>query len=89
MKSINNYSIEVFPNTAKQEAEMVWYFIGIIKFLQKHSYRLSLPQNELIQILIERSKNDNLEKKDFEKLSKLISDKIYNKNDYSAGINNT
>lgn len=88
MKFKNNYSVEVFANTAKQEAEMVWYFIGIIKFLQKHGYHLSLPQNELIQILIERSKNNDLNEKDFEKLSKLISKKIYNKNDYSAGINN-
>ena len=88
MKFKNNYSIEVFANTAKQEAEMVWYFIGNIKFLQKHGYRLSLPQNELIQILIERSKNDDLDKKDFEKLPKLISEKNYNKNDYSAGIDN-
>ena len=84
----NNYSIEIFANSAKQEAEMVWYFIKNIKFLQKHGYRLSLPQNELTQILIERSKNDDLNKKDFEKLSKTIYEKIYNKNEYSVGINN-
>lgn len=88
MKFKNNYSVEVFANNAKQETEMVWYFIKNIKFLQKYGYRLSLPQNELIQILIERSKNDNLDKKDFEKLSKLISEKIYNTNDYSAGTIN-
>ncbi len=88
MKFKNNYSIEVFANTAKQEADMIWYFIENIEFLQKYNYQLSFPQNELIPILIERSKNDDLNKKDFEKLSKLISEKIYNKNDYSAGINN-
>ena len=88
MKFKNNYSIEVFANTAKQEADMIWYFIENIEFLQKNNYQLSFPQNELIPISIERSKNDDLNKKDFEKLSKLISEKIYNKNDYSAGINN-
>ena len=88
MKFKNNYSIEVFANTAKQETKMVWYFIENIKFLQKYGYRLALPQNDLIPILIERSKKDDLDKKYFEKLSKLISEKIYNKNDYSAGINN-
>jgi hypothetical protein len=80
--------IEIKANNAKQEAEMVWYLIENIEFFQKNNYRLALPKNELIEILIEKSKNNDLRETDFEELSHLISEKIYNENDYETGIRN-
>lgn len=68
-----------------EEATFVWYLIRKIKFFEDNGYELSLPDDEIIDGLIQKSKANTLSTRDWHALTSLFSKKIYRQSDYTAG----
>lgn len=84
-KSQNRILINI--PSAKTEAEYIWRTIQDIRFFEEHNYQVSLPEGELIEQLKEKSKSENLNNADYEKLEIFVRDSIYNEEEYQKGYN--
>lgn len=72
--------------TAAEETEYVWQTIQDIKFFEKHTYRVKLPEGKLIAELKQKAKLEELTNADYAELEIFFLDSIYKKSDYNAGI---
>lgn len=85
-KSKTTQNIKVNIPTIEQEASSIWRTINDITFLEKQGYNINLPENETIQSLIEKSKNNNFGNADFAAIYNLLESNIYNKADYEKAL---
>ncbi|HCT29497.1 MAG TPA: hypothetical protein DIW31_01910 [Bacteroidales bacterium] len=87
--SINSYSqidnLEIQIPSAESECEYVWQNIKDIKFFEANGYSLSLPRHEFIDNLLEKSRNNSLSTHDFDSLKALMSQTVYQRNNYLKG----
>ncbi len=66
----DNFSVRI--PTIEQEATSIWRTINDIEFLEKQGYRINLPENDLIQSLILKSKNGEFGNDDFPEIYNLL-----------------
>ena len=66
------------------EASYVWNIINNIQFYTDNKYSLSLPNNEIIDKLIDKKKKGQLTKTDWEMFKTYFANNIYNEKDYST-----
>ncbi|NER15342.1 hypothetical protein GWK08_17945 [Leptobacterium flavescens] len=71
--------------TPEQEADQIWRTLRDIAFFEKHNYQLSLPKNELIDDLKQKSRANRLSQNDYESLKKFVKTRAYKKSDYLMG----
>lgn len=71
--------------SAKTETEYIWRTIQDIKFFEEHNYQANLPKGYLVEDLKQKSKSENLNNDDYERLEQFIIDSIYNELDYQKG----
>lgn len=74
--------IQIVIPTAEEESDYVWRTIQDISFFEQHNYQVSLPQGELIDALIAKSKANQLRQEDYTALENLMKSKVYQKADY-------
>lgn len=70
------------------ECANIWQTIKDISFFETNHYSLSLPQNEMITYLLEKSRKDSLLVEDYDSLCTLISRRVYSREDYEKGYQN-
>ncbi|MFK8006931.1 MAG: hypothetical protein AB8H03_11190 [Saprospiraceae bacterium] len=80
----NNISISI--PTIEQEATSIWRTINDIEFFEKQGYKINLPENDLIQSLIEKSKNGKFGSDDFSEIYNLLEVNIYKKDNYELAL---
>jgi len=70
----------------EQEATSIWRTINDIKFLEGQGYNINLPENELIDTLIGRSKAGKFGNDDFSEIYGLLEGGIYRKVNYKEAL---
>ncbi|MFK7771411.1 MAG: hypothetical protein AB8F94_04695 [Saprospiraceae bacterium] len=79
-------NILVMVPTIEQEATSIWRTINDIDFLKKQGYKINLPENDLIQSLIEKSENGKFGNEDFPEIYNLLESNVYKKNNYQLAL---
>jgi hypothetical protein len=77
----------VEANSSKQETDLIWDKIKNIDFFKQHNYSVSFPDHKIIPSLIDKSLDGKLHQNDYQNLSNLMKNEIYNELDYKHGIN--
>lgn len=77
--------IAVSIPTIADETASIWRTIRDIQFLESLQYEISLPEGELIEGLVEKSKAKKLTDEDFEELGQFVRDSVYQANAYQQG----
>ncbi len=80
-----NQRIQVEIPSYQQEAEYVWQTIVDIDFFEQKNYSVGLPQGPLIDDLLQKSRNKQLNNDDFVALKLYMRDHVYNESDYLPG----
>lgn len=70
----------------EQEASSIWRTIRDIEFFEKQGYAVKLPDDELIDSLIVKSKNGTFSNNDFSSIYQLLESKVYNESDYKLAL---
>jgi len=70
----------------EQEASSIWRTIKDIEFFEKQGYIVKLPDDELIDSLIVKSKNGTFSNNDFSSIYQLLESKVYNESDYKLAL---
>ena len=77
---------KIKANSARQETELIWDKLQMIKFLDNLGYTISLPKHPLVDELLLKARAGKLIDADYQKLSKLMEQEVYCLEDYQAGI---
>ena len=80
--------IEIVEPTIQQEATSIWRTINDISFFEKQRYTINLPQDSIIDALIEKSKNGAFGNDDFSTIYTLVETKVFNQKDFTQAIQN-
>lgn len=72
--------------TIQQEATSIWRTINDITFFEKQGYTVNLPQAELIDSFIVKSKNGTFGNDDFQLIYELLESKVYNESSYKLAL---
>ena len=72
--------------TIEQEATSIWRTINDIEFLEEQGYQISLPELEQIASLIDKSRAGTFGNKDFGSIQQLLSESIFDPQDYKAAL---
>ncbi len=72
--------------TIAQEANSIWRTINDIEFLEGQGYKVFLPEHELIDSLIAKSKNKTFGDDDMPQIYRLLEAVIYAPEDYAAAL---
>lgn len=78
--------VEISIPTIEQEATSIWRTINDIVFLEKQGYQINLPENEVIDALLEKSKNNQFGNSDFEEIYNMLESSVYDKNKYEVAL---
>ena len=78
--------ISISIPTIEQEATSIWRTINDIEFLEKQGYKINLPENDVIQSLIAKSKNGKFGNDDFTEIYNLLEANIYAKSNYKLAL---
>ncbi|MEL6659242.1 MAG: hypothetical protein AAFP77_28420 [Bacteroidota bacterium] len=73
------------PST-KQEANSIWRTINDIQFLEGQGYQISLPEHELIDSLLAKSRKGAFGNDDFASIQQLLDESIFDPQDYQAAL---
>lgn len=82
----SNY-ISIRIPTIEQEATSIWRTINAIEFLEQQGYKIHLPENDLIDSLILKSKNGEFGNEDFPQIYNLLEANIYKESNYALALN--
>lgn len=69
--------------TIQQEATSIWRTINDISFLESQGYQIHLPQHEVIDTLLKKSKEKKFGNSDFAKIYQILESDIYDKSKYT------
>lgn len=92
LTSISCWSQELKKNisisipTIEQEATSIWRTINDIEFFEKQGYNISLPNSELIDSMIIKSKNRTFGNVDYSLIYNLLELKVFNPSDYQLAL---
>ncbi len=76
--------INIVIPSIEQEASSVWRTIRDIQFFERAGYTINLPNDPLIDSLIQKCKNGNFGNADFSSIYQLLEDKVFKASDYQA-----
>jgi len=71
--------------SAEQEAAFVWKLLTNIRFYDRNHYALSMPRSEIVSMLLEKARKNELSSKDMSLLQKDFQTTVYNRMDYQNG----
>lgn len=78
--------ISVNIPTIEQEATSIWRTINDIVFFEQQGYNISLPNCELIDSMILKSKNGTFGNLDYSSIYELLELQVFNKSDYQLAL---
>lgn len=78
--------IEILKPSVDQEATSIWQTINDIIFFEKQGYKIHLPQEPLIDSLIQKSKKGTFGNEDFAAIYALVESKIFDQKNYEKAI---
>lgn len=81
-------TIELVPPTAAQEATSIWRTINDIVFFEAQGYTIHLPEDPLIDTLIEKSKSGTFGNDDYASIYALVETKVFDLTHYEQAIQN-
>ncbi len=71
--------------TVADETASIWRTVRDIQFLESLQYEISLPEGELIEGLVQKSRGQKLTDEDFEELGQFVRDSVYQAAAYQQG----
>lgn len=78
--------VSVFIPTIQQEATSIWRTINSIDFFEKQGYTVNLPQDRLIDSLIQKAKQKTFSQLDYAPIYELLALKVYKAGDYTLAL---
>ncbi|WP_235298183.1 hypothetical protein [Portibacter marinus] len=78
--------IQIIEPSIEQEATSIWRTINDITFLESQGYTIHLPDDPLIDNLINKSKEGNFGNDDYAEIYRLLEAKIYDRSKYKNAI---
>ncbi|MEL6867482.1 MAG: hypothetical protein AAFP19_23860 [Bacteroidota bacterium] len=78
--------IQIRIPTIEQEATSIWRTINDIEFLEQQGYRIHLPDHDVIQSLMAKSKAKQFGNEDFATIYNALESGIYDKRKYDAAL---
>ncbi|PHN02568.1 hypothetical protein [Flavilitoribacter nigricans] len=78
--------IEIVQPSIEHEATSIWRTINDITFFEEQGYKIHLPQESLIDSLINKSKEGTFGNKDFSAIYTLLEARIFNTKNYEKAI---
>ena len=83
-QSINQPEFVIQVPSSLDETKYVWSLIKNIQFYHNNGYKLSMPNDEIVNTLIQKNKTNKLSNKDWEIFKSVFLERIYNKSYYSV-----
>jgi hypothetical protein len=71
--------------SVEQEAAFVWKLLTNITFYDRNHYALSMPHSDIVSMLLEKARKNELSGKDLSLLQKGFQTTVYNRMDYRNG----
>lgn len=81
----NPERIEVRIPTVDEETHYVWTIIQDIEFYDQYGYDISLPSGDVIDDLIDKSREGNLTPEEYSLLEAFMQKDVYSESDYQKG----
>jgi len=78
--------IEIVVPSVEDEIEYVWRTLQDVSFFADHGYEISLPDDPLVEALVEKSKRNALENSDRARFEQLMRNKIYDRDSYQIAL---
>lgn len=78
--------IEIVVPTVEDETAYVWQTLQDMPFFDKYGYDISLPDDPLVQALLEKSRGRILTQRDRANLERLMREKIYDPKAYQIAV---
>lgn len=72
--------------TIEQEATSIWRTINDINFFESQGYTINLPEHELIDSLIQKSKNGGFGNDDYSSIYAMLEAGVYRAEDYEKAL---
>lgn len=70
----------------EQEATSIWRTINDVTFLEGQGYKIHLPEDSLIDVLIIKSKKGSFGNEDYSTIYTLVETKIFDQKDYEKAV---
>lgn len=87
LKPNSTNQLKISIPSIQQEATSIWRTINDISFLESQGYQIHLPQHEIIDTLLKKSKEKKFGNNDFAKIYQILESDIYDKSKYTLAWN--
>ncbi len=78
--------IEIVRPNIEHEATSIWQTINDIAFLEEQGYTIHLPEDPVIDRLIDKSRKGKFDDEDFQVIYQLLEQGLFNADDYAEAI---